>query len=169
MDLFSIRNECKTSPFLILRLLHNPAFTILLSQSCFHNLSFTIFLSQSFFHNLFFQSLPNLGRIVVPSGTCCCMSCSFGGVSGIFDTKYLNCSPELLLQKPYKITFQTRTQINFLTASRANFTKTRKSFSIFPDYFKSQKIKPRGTDANATFKSFLRTVRQLRLLLSRIL
>ena len=49
---------------------HNLPFTIFLSQSFFHNLSFTIFLSQSFFHNLFSQSLKNLGRIVVPSGTC---------------------------------------------------------------------------------------------------
>ena len=40
-----------------------------LSQSFFHNLYFTIFLSQSLFHNLF-ESLQNLGRIVVPSGTC---------------------------------------------------------------------------------------------------
>ena len=50
--------------------LHNHSFTFILSQSFFHILSFTIFLSQSFFHNLFSQSLQNLGRIVVPSGTC---------------------------------------------------------------------------------------------------
>ena len=84
---------CRLFQPFALNLSFNLPFTIFLLQSSFHNLSFTIsisfiiifglsflcylcftiFPSQSFFHNLsstISQSLQNLGRIVVPSGTC---------------------------------------------------------------------------------------------------
>ena len=77
--LFRISLSIFHSQSVFLSPIHNLSIAVFLSQSFFLNLSFTISLSQSFLHNIsltmspsqsLFQSLQNVGRIVVCSWAC---------------------------------------------------------------------------------------------------